>query len=488
MGLSEIEFADRMTRSYATVGEASTSLEDYIWEDVFMKKSHLFLLLLATCFSVPSLDVMAQNTPAPAAAADGSFHYVYVRPNGDTELLLYEPDTLGPNSRFALVYSHPNRDNFNDVLGREMVKRGYRVLMVNFRGEDDYGRAMPESYLPPIGEGVKYLRTLPGLEKVLLVGHSGSGHVGSLYQNVAENGPGACSDPAKMYPCPTEDLADLGAMDGMIFLDSTLGAFHNMSAVDPAQRDDGTRDVTLDMFAPENGYNLETGRATYSPEFLARFFAAQAARSDAIIAQAEARLAIIDAGEGEFSNDEPFIVRGVGPGAAGARIYAPDLSLVSHTKVPHLLLKADGTEVETIIESVRPRMGQQVPGRFDELDLVNYVTTVRRFIGDSSIRVGADYAITADDIVGVDWASSFESSPANAEGIHVPALVMVMTCHYLVVPGEIIYDHLGSTDKTFVGVEGAAHSYRGCRPEYGDTTARMFNYVDGWLNEPGRFY
>ncbi len=484
MGLSQIEFAGSPLCSYATVGEASTSLEDYIWEDVFMKKSNTFLLLLATCFAVPSVDAVAQNTPA---AAGGTFHNVYIRPNGDTEALLYEPDTLGPKASIALVFSHPNRDNFNAPLGREMAARGYRVLMVNFRGEDDWGRGMAESYLPPISEGITYLRELPGVETVVLVGHSGGGHVASLYQNVAENGPGACSGPEKIFPCPTDDIGELAPADGFVLLDSTLGAFHNLSVVDPAQRDDGTRDPALDMFAPENGYNLETGRATYSPEFLDRFFAAQAARSDAIVAAAQERLALIEAGEGDFANDEPFLVLGVGPGANGARAYSPDLSLVAHSKEPHLLLKADGTDAMVVIESVRPRMGQNVIGRFDELDLVNYVTTVRRFMGDSAIRVTDEYAITADDIVGVEWDSAFESTPSNVEGVTVPALVMNMSCHYLIVPGEIIFNHLASTDKSYAAVEGAAHGFGPCREQYGDTRKRLFDYVDSWLSADGRF-
>lgn len=449
-----------------------------------MRIGRLALVSLALSLPLAPAYTLAQ---APAAAAAPAYRTVYVRPNGDTEILLYEPTVLARNARVALVYSHPNRDNFNDPLGREMANRGFRVLMVNYRGEDDYARAMPESYLPAISDGIKYLRSLPGLEKVMLVGHSGAGHVAALYQNVAENGPAACSGPEKTYPCPTEPLKSLAKADGFILLDATLGAFHNMSAVDPAQRADGTRDAALDMFAPANGYNPQTGTATYSAEFLKRFFAAQAARSDQLVAQAMARLALIKAGKGEFTNDEPFIVRGVGPGAAGARPYAPDLSLVSQTKVPHVLLKADGSEQTTIIPSVRPRMGQQVPGRFNELDLVNYVTTVRRFIADSAIRPMPNYAITKDDIVGVDWASSFESSPGNAPGIRVPALVMTMSCHYLIVPGEIIFDRLASSDKTYAAVEGAAHGYGPCRPEFGDTRKKLFDYVDRWINASGRF-
>ena len=62
-----------------------------------------------------------------------------------------------------------------------------------------------------------------------------------------------------------------------------------------------------------------------------------------------------------------------------------------------------------------------------------------------------------------------------------------MTCHYFLVPDEIIFDHAASKDKHIVFVEGASHVLTFCRPEYGDTVKRMFDYVDGWLGDGSRF-
>jgi hypothetical protein len=55
------------------------------------------------------------------------------------------------------------------------------------------------------------------------------------------------------------------------------------------------------------------------------------------------------------------------------------------------------------------------------------------------------------------------------------------------VPGEIIFNHLAARDKQFVLVEGAAHGFAPCGAQYGDTTARTFDFVDSWLTQPGRF-
>ena len=136
---------------------------------------------------------------------------------------------------------------------------------------------------------------------------------------------------------------------------------------------------------------------------------------------------------------------------------------------------------------MRPPTGQKAADSLGTLHVMSIQTTVRHFLANYAIRTRPDFAITADDIVGVDWASANSSTPANAAGITVPALVMAMTCHYLVVPQEIIFDQLRSKDKTLVGVEGATHNFTSCRIEYGDTVARTFDYLDTWLKQRDRF-
>ena len=230
-------------------------------------------------------------------------------------------------------------------------------------------------------------------------------------------------------------------------LDATLGAFHQMSAVDPAV-DGGKRDSSLNMFTAANGYDMTAKSAKYSDEFAQRLYAAQSARNKSIVDNALARLNAIKQGKGQFSDDEPLVIRGMGENAAGARLYQPDTSFAAHTKKPHRLLKADGTQPEMMVSSVRPPLGQQAAGALNTLHVMSQDTTVRQFLTHSAVRTKPDFAITADDIVGVDCASATTSTPANAEGITVPALVLSMTCHHLVVPDEIVFDHLGSKDKT----------------------------------------
>ncbi|KAA3509245.1 hypothetical protein [Agrobacterium rosae] len=420
---------------------------------------------LAIILGLVPLPALAQATTAPAAvpadpaAKSEKFRSQYIRLSDDTEGLLLEPLIPAPDARIAFVFSHPNRDNAD---------------------------APPEDFLPSISRGIAYLRKLPGIEKVVLLAHSGGTHMGTLYENVAEHGPAACQGPEKIVPCNGKHISGLEKPDGFILLDPTLGAAHQMSAVDPAAGEKG-RDAALDMFARENGYDIDGKKATYTPDFAKRFYAAQAARNNQIVDQAVERLKLITVGKGEFSNDEPFLVKGVGIRALGARLYQPDLSFAAHTRQPHTLIHADGSRTQEIVKSVRPSAGgKQVLGMLNELGAMNYSTTVRSFLANSAIRVKPDFAFTTDDIEGIDWASSYTSTPSNAEGVTVPSLVLTMSCHYLVVPGEVIYDHLGAKDKTYASVEGATHLFQPCKPEYGDTKKQVFDFVSEWVSKPGR--
>ena len=75
----------------------------------------------------------------------------------------------------------------------------------------------------------------------------------------------------------------------------------------------------------------------------------------------------------------------------------------------------------------------------DSLFEPDQVETCRRLLAESAASGKAIHL--PDDIVGVDWASAMTATPANAEGVTVPALVLTMSCHYLIVPDEIVFDH-----------------------------------------------
>jgi hypothetical protein len=252
---------------------------------------------------------------------------------------------------------------------------------------------------------------------------------------------------------------------------------------DPANRSEiwsTDRDPALDMFAPANGFDLKTRLGTYSREFAQRFYQAKGARNERVIAFAQWRLSEIEKGKGQFGDDQPLTI----PASQSARLLKADSRILSHTHNPHPLIRADGTVPVQIVPSVRPSLitARSAMGELQSAQ----VTTVRRFLAEHALRTTRDYNMTEDSISGIDWTSSSSSAISNIEGITVPTLIVAMSCHYFLVPDEILYEHSRAKDKQYALIEGASHVFAPCRPEYGDTQKRLFDYIDKWLSEPSR--
>ena len=224
--------------------------------------------LLAIVLMAAAAPVLAQDdSPAPPRGRPPAigpipgdkFKTQFIRLGQQGEGMLYEPATLGPKSRIAVIYSHPGGNNFNAPIARELANRGYRVMNVNFRGDAELGMEMQ---LPTISLAIGYIRSQPGVQKVVIAGHSGGGHQMALYDNVAEHGPSACSGPEKIYPCKAAGLERLNKPDGIMLIDPPLGAFHEMSSIDPAvDKDVNVRNPALDMYAAANDILGIGGRA-----------------------------------------------------------------------------------------------------------------------------------------------------------------------------------------------------------------------------------
>jgi hypothetical protein len=278
----------------------------------------------------------------------------------------------------------------------------------------------------------------------------------------------------------------LSRPDGIILLDPSLGGAYKVLNIDAAYDGASRSKAELDIFSGANGYDINSGTATYSAQFRKRYFAAQSARNNEIVDQALARVKQLAPGQ-----DEPFIVPGGVNTADLASLHHTDLSVLSHTRKPHTLLKADGTQSAVIIQSIRPTGGpvgnEALSKAIAQNDHPRNNETVRQFLANDAVRTTRDYALTADDVLGIDWKSSNDASPAQAEGISVPALVETNTCFQFVVPSEIVFNHLAARDKTYFGVEGSAHFLTPCAPQYGDTKKHLFDFVDKWLAQPGRF-
>ncbi|HUO22508.1 MAG TPA: hypothetical protein VMU59_08330, partial [Caulobacteraceae bacterium] len=290
-------------------------------------------------------------------------------------------------------------------------------------------------------------------------------------------------------PCTNAEASNLAKPDGVVLLDPSLGGAWKVLDIDPAF-DNGVRNRgELDLLAAANGYDPATGAAHYSAAFRERYFAAQSRLNNETIDRALTRLKALN--QISPTADEPFVVPGVVNTADVAALHHADLSLLSQTKAPHMLLKADGTTPVEIIRSVRPAsgpVGEAAIQKAVDQDLhPRGVTTVRGYLANDAVRTTKDLKMTADDVTGIDWSTSNDASPYQAEGIRVPALVLTNSCFQFVTPSEMVFDHLASKDKTYVGVEGSDHFLGPCQPQYGDTKKRMFDFIGGWLSKPQRF-
>ncbi|MBC2664351.1 hypothetical protein H7F51_02340 [Novosphingobium flavum] len=400
--------------------------------------------------------------------------------------IYYEPKGAhaGVNARVAVLYS--DRNFGFDPPAAELARRGYRALYVSYppMKPGDFGK--PFDGFAETSAGIAFLRRLPGVERVVVIGWGAGASSMTLYASVAAGGPAACQGKRVIAPCSAAEATGLARADGLIMLDP--GAGTRVASIDPAVGADG-RDGGLDRFAAANGYDPATGQAAYPPAFRARYFAAQARRNAAIMDQALARRRALDAAGG---GNEPFFVAGGANVPGIGSLSASDVSLLAHTKRPHLLLRADGTRAPTVLRSLRAAAGPKGDAAIRATNErqgrpASAAYSLDEFLMNDAVRATPAFALTADDIRGIDWGSSLASAPGQAPRVKVPSLIVSNTCFQFVVPAEIVFDRLAARDRTLVGVEGSEHEFGPCAPQYGDTKGRLFDYVAEWLGKPGRF-
>lgn len=403
--------------------------------------------------------------------------------------VLWRPSSAADRKPVALLGTHESADFTNAPFCNDMATRGFQVLCMNGRFLNLQGSVIWDDLMLDVKTGVQYLRKQPDIAKVFLVGHSGGGAIVSYYQNVAENGVKACQDPRRIVPC-SNDLADLPKADGVILLDPIPGlAFSALTQTDPAVTSEdqfgeiaaSKIDPALDMFSTANGYDLK--RPTFSADFVKRFYGAEGVRYGRLIALAQSRMETIKAGKGWFPDDEPFVIS-----RSNARLWVPDVDLLSRTQQPHTIVGPSG-ERQEIAKSLRP-VGTSARGTTSNLLYGSTRTgmTVRSFLSTYAIKTTPDFQITADNVLGVDWQSTNTSLIANAGGIRSPLLALSMTGHYWLVTTEIAFNASPSSAKTLAYIEGASHGFSTCKEcettpgQFGDTQKTVMDSVAKWLN------
>lgn len=427
-------------------------------------------LVMATCGLLPAL-ANAQSNP------------VYVT-SGGVKALYYKPDN-NPSPRIAFLLVHRTANYMTHIGCTELSKRGYAVFCMNTRYENNEFQVDWDRIALDVKFGVEYLRKQPGIEKVILLGHSGGGPTLSFYQAVAEKGIGFCQDPKKIAPCKS-DLTGLPAADGLVLADAHPGVpiillrSLNGSVINETSKN---FDPSLDPYNVANGYN-PSGPSTYSADFQRRYYAAQSQRMNALIDNALKRTHDIAAGNGPYPDNDLFAIPhggnpGAGPGGA-SQLHSTDPSnVLRKTQLPEKLIKNDGTIVRQVVTSVSP-VELDAMSSTNSFDKGTKILSLRSFLTTQAVRSNN----SEDDI---DHCSSNNSTVCAVQSISVPTLVMGMGGYLFIRDSETEFQSSIAKDKDLVYIEGATHGFTPCTNclnsgpnDYANSVKNLFDYVDTW--------
>ena len=402
---------------------------------------------------------------------------------GQAKGALYKPDS-GPEPHVGIVVMHRESNYMNNIACREFSRRGFLVLCMNSRFENNESIVNWELIPLDVAQGVNHLKNVQHMSKVILYGNSGGGVTMSFYQAVAENGPAICQGPNKLVSCDNS-IAGLTPSDGIILSDGHPGnPILRLRSINPAVHNEKNPNhlaPKLDPFAPENGYN-PNGASRYSEAFKKNFFAAQARRMNDLIDTALERLAKIEAGFGDYTDDEPFDI----PRFDATRLLSLDPSIRHTTIFPEQLLKNDGTVVKQIIESIAPSRPELREANATFSDGSRGGLTVRSFLSSNAIR-----STNSMDEHQIDLCSSNNSTPCMLQNVSVPLLAAANQASFqnLIQEVEINYLYAKSTDKDFIVVEGATTGVTPCTncplpaSAYSNVTKNFFDYAAKWIND-----
>ena len=396
--------------------------------------------------------------------------------------VLYAPENDADCKNVAVMVMHSDADYLNFPAGKALASHGYRTLQANVSRVNE----TLDKKLLDVKAGIEYLKSLPDVEKVVILGHSGGATLMSCYQAVAENGVTVFQDEKKIVPI--SDIGALPAADAVMLIDSNWGnGIMTLLSLDPAVKCD-CNGVDLDQeydLAKQEGYNPDGSH--YSEEFITKYQKAQAVRNDKLINKALERLEALNSGKGNYRDDEPWIVAGATQIAPCNRLFPQDIRLLSHTKNEWPLIHADGSVTTGVVPSLR-KARKAMP--FTSIyGMGTMITSVKAYLSAQAVRTTDDFGYDETHIYGVDWDSSYCCTPGNMRHVKAPLLLMGMTGGYECLAAEMIYELAASEDKTLAFVEGASHMLwpaKECEQfpgQFGDTVKLTFDYAAQWLSK-----
>ena len=419
----------------------------------------------------------------PSTFAQSSQRYIQFGP-GAVKAVLYFPDEM-PAPHIGVLFTHRTSNYLGRSECTELAARGYLVLCMNPRSDNNAARTIWELNAVDVGAGVKFLRQQEGIESVLLFGRSGGGGTTSFYQAVAENGLSYCRGPDKIVQCD-DRLAGLPPADGLILVDTSEGlaatairrlngAVINDAAV-MANNELPEIDPALDPFSPGNGYDPD-GVVTYSEEFKSRYFVAQSRRMNGLINLALSRLELIENEAIPYPDDDFFVI----PMAEDADLMLMDSSGLPSTQQRQKLLRNDGTIAHQVVDSMRiPETENHLKNStFNDGSLL---LTLRSFLSTYAIR-------SNDSMKDVDHCSTNNSTTCAIQNISAPLVLFGMQAGNPPRINEMHFELAKSDDKDLVYIEGAMHRMHPCVPceafpgQFSNTSDNFYDYLTDWIGD-----
>jgi hypothetical protein len=401
---------------------------------------------------------------------------------GRVSATIYKPDSgLAPH--IAFLISHRSANNLNNVACRELSKRGFLAFCFNTRFVNNDSIVNWEEIALDVKTAVNYVRTIPGVTKVVLLGHSGGSPLMSYYQAVAENGVAYCQGANKLMQCGPE-LAGMKPADGLLFDEAHPGdGVQALRGINPSLSIVEGKvkiDASLDPFDEKNGYNPK-GASHYAPEFRTRYYAAQSKVMNDQLVRVTALKARIDKGESVYpDNDVVLVPFSDQAGAARLDQMDPSIPEIMSTRRPQKLLKNDGSIVTQVVKSIEPAHPQQAK-RNRTFDDGTKMLTVTAYLSANAVR-------STDSLDGIDHCSNNNSTICAVQSIHVPTLIVAMGAYHMLRDEELMYDKSASSDKDYIVIEGAELNYNACKPcettpgQYGNSLKNNFDYIAKWAN------
>ena len=414
-----------------------------------------------------------------AALAQSRPEFITLRP---VSAALYMPDS-GPEPHVAFLVAHRTGNSLDNIACRELSKRGFMALCWNTRFVNNETEVRWEELALDVKTAVDFARDQPGIERVILLGHSGGSPLMSFYQAVAEKGTSYCRGPHKLVQCG-EELAGLTPADAMVYPDAHPGngvqALHGLNPSLSIVEGKVVIDSTLDPFDPANGFN-PNGASHYSDEFRDRYYRAQSWVMNARVAEVEALRNRIESGEHVFPDEDIVLVPfDAQAGAARLDAYDPSIPETMSTAQPRKFLRNDGTIVPQVTRSVALPKPQQAEVNRTFNGGVKILTT-QSFLSANAVR-------STHAMEGIDHCSTNASTNCAVANISAPTLIAAMGAYNHIRFQEIMYEESPAEDKDFVVIEGARHGYTPCtacettRGQYANSLENLFDYIAEWAN------